>query len=256
MEQRRQYKNPPIEEALCQFRFPSGREWDSTIPSRLQVKLGDEYAGEQKERRVLEVKSQVQEGIPSSLRSNDELTRIHLPTKSGKRLIGVGPDVLSVHMLRPYQNPDKPACGGWEEFSCRIRQALGMYYEVVEPTGVSGIGIRYINKILIPEGTVKVEDYLKCALSEVDELPDLVRNFMSHVDYLYEDGVRLLVSQGPSNAPSGHVCFLLSLDVIWKGIEPVAQDKALEIVEILRGREREAFEAVITDKTRELFNAA
>ncbi len=256
MEQRRQYKNPPIEEALCEFHFRSGQDWDSTIPSRLQVELGDEYAGKTRTQRVLEMELQVRKDLPPSLRPSDELVRTYLLTKSGKRLIGVGTDVLSVHMLRPYQNPNKPTCGGWEEFSSRIRQALGVYYEVAKPTGVSGISIRYINKILIPEEKVKVEDYLRCALSEVDELPDLVSNFMSRVDYLYEDNVRLLISQGRSNAPPDQICFLLSLDVIWKDEEPVAQDRAMERVQDLRDRERKAFEAVITDKARELFDAA
>ncbi len=42
MNQRRRYRNPPIEEALCEFRYPPGQEWDLTIPCKFYLRLGDE----------------------------------------------------------------------------------------------------------------------------------------------------------------------------------------------------------------------
>ena len=43
MQERRRYRNPPIEEALCEFRFKPGRDWDLTIPGKLQAAIGEEY---------------------------------------------------------------------------------------------------------------------------------------------------------------------------------------------------------------------
>ena len=45
MHQHHRYKNPPIEEALCEFRFKPGQDWDFTIPGKLQTEFGDEYTG-------------------------------------------------------------------------------------------------------------------------------------------------------------------------------------------------------------------
>ena len=255
MQQRHRYKNPPIEEALCEFRFKPGRDWNLTIPGKLQTEFGDEYTGKPREHIVVEVGLEAREGKPSNVRYGEGLARVQLVTKDGKRMVGVGRDVLSVHMLRPYQDSARTDGGGWDEFRPRISEALGAYWKVAEPLGVDRIGIRYINQIIIPQKTVKVASYLKCALSEVSELPNLLKNFMSRVEYAYPDGVSLVLSQGSIDASSDHVGFLLDLDVIWGSTEPVARDEALAKVRDLRGRERVAFETVITDKAREIFDA-
>ena len=39
MQGRRRYRNPPIEEALCEFYFDPSEEWDLTIPGKLHTSL-------------------------------------------------------------------------------------------------------------------------------------------------------------------------------------------------------------------------
>ena len=56
-------------------------------------------------------------------------------TEDQTRAVGVGPDVLSVHMLRPYQRPEPPEESGWDEFRPRIATALKAYWDVAEPVG-------------------------------------------------------------------------------------------------------------------------
>ena len=255
MQPRRRYKNPPIEEALCEFRFKPGRAWDLTVPGKLQAAIGDEYMGKPQEQRVVQVGLQVQQDKPSNLQLGEGLARVQLVTRNGKRMVGIGPDVLSIHMLRPYQDPGEPERIGWDEFQARIETALDAYLKVAQPLGVVRVGIRYINKIVIPTGTVTVEEYLKCALPVVNGLPDHLTSFMSRVDYTYADDVRIVLSQGSIDSPTNHVSLLLDLDVIWEHREAVDREKALNLVNDLRDRERAAFEAVITDKARELFDA-
>ena len=255
MSKRRRYKNPPIEEALCEFRFEPGREWDLTIPGKLQTELGEEYSGKPRQGRVVEVELDTQKGDSPNLRYREGFAKVQLVTEDDKRMVGVGQDVLSIHMFRPYQNPSDPESSGWDEFKPRILTALAAYKKVSEPVGVRRIGIRYINKIVVPEKKVEVEEYLKCALPVVSGLPDRLNNFMSRVDYAYEDGVHLVLSQGLTDAPPDHIGFLLDLDIIWESLESIPLEEALEKTEDLRVREREAFETVITDKARELFDA-
>ena len=256
MRQRRRYKNPPIEEAICEFRFKPGPDWDLTIPGKLQAKLGDEYTGKPRERRRVEVGIEAQLGKPSNLRYGEELAMVQLVTKDGKRMVGVGSDILSVSMLRPYHDVSRPGGSGWDEFKPRIADALDAYRSVAEPVGVFRIGIRYINKIAILQNEIRVENYLKCALPDVDGLPDRLNNFISRVEYVYEDGVRLVLSQGLIQAPSDDFGFLLDLDVIWENATPIVLDDALSRVKDLRNRERDAFETVITDEARKLFDAS
>ena len=255
MNQRRRYRNPPIEEALCEFRFLPGQEWDLTIPGKLHVTLGNEYSGKPQEQKVVDIALNAEEGQPPKMSYGEGLAKVQLVTKDGKRQVGIGKDVLSVHMLRPYQDPSHPVRSGWDEFQPRISAALDAYWKVAKPVGVCRIGIRYINKIVIPQKAVEVKKYLRCALPVVSGFPEQLRHFMSRVDYAYEDGVRIVLSQGSINAPPDHVGFLLDLDVIWESGDAIAKDEALLKAGNLRDRERTAFEAVITNKARELFDA-
>ena len=254
MAQRRQYRNPPIEEALCEFRFEPNQEWDLTIPGRLHVKLSEEYSGKPQGRKVVGVSLNAEQGQQAKLSYSEEL-KVQLVTQDGKRMVAVGQDVLSIHMLRPYQDPQRPDHSGWDEFQDRIKKALAVYWDVVQPKGVLRVGIRYINKIIIPKEE-EVSSYLKCALPDVEGLPGHLNNFLSRVNYVYDDGVRLVLAQRSIDAPPpSQVEFLLDLDVIWENTEPVDKNKALVKAVDLRDRERDAFEAVITDKARELFDA-
>ncbi len=152
MEQPRRYRNPPIEEALCEFRFQPDQDWDLTIPGKLHAKLSDEYAGKPQQQMAVEVGLEAQGGRPSKLKYDEGLARVQLVTENGQRMVGVGPDVLSVHMLRPYS--------GWTEFQPQISEALNAYWMVAQPTGVSRIGVRYINKIIASQTPVEVESYV------------------------------------------------------------------------------------------------
>ena len=255
MDQRHRYKNPPIEEALCEFRFNPGEEWDLTIPGKLQTEFGDEYSGKPREQKAVQVGLDFQDGKPSNLQYGEGLARVQIVTKDGNRMIGVGRDALSIHMLHPYHDPHCPDRSGWDEFKPRISAALDAYWRVAKPEGVCRIGIRYINKIVIPGETVRVERYLKCALPEVDILPDRLTNFISRSEYIYDDSVRLILSQGSIISQMEPLSFLLDVDVISESIETVNRNMALEMVDDLHTRVENAFEALITDKARELFNA-
>lgn len=250
---RRQYSNPPIEEAVCEFHFHPNQEWNLTVPGRLHAELGSEYSGKPQEQKGVEVVLEAQKEGPSTLKYGEGLARVQLVTENGKRRVGVGQNVLSVHMMRPYNNPSDSESGGWDEFQPRIEKAFDAYWKITQPKGVRRIGIRYINKIVIPQTAARIENYLKCALPDVDGLPDRVNNFMSRVDYAYADGVRLVLSQGSINALADHIEFLLDLEVVWENTEPIAKNDALKVVEDLRNRERKAFEIVITEETRNLF---
>lgn len=247
MPQRRSYKNPPIEEALCELRFTPGQDWDFTIPSKLHTELGDDYTGRPQQQKVVEV--ELKGGGDEPVRYGERLGMVQLVTEDGKRIVGVEPDMLSVHMLRPYSEQ-----GGWSEFRLRIEKALDAYWKVAQPKGVKRVGMRYINKIVVPQNRVQVGKYIKCALPVVNGLPGHQNSTMSRVDYSYEDGVRLVLSHWSINEGPNQVGLLLDLDIIWENTEPVEQDEAMLKIGDLRTRERDAFETVITDEARRLFN--
>ena len=254
MAEQRRYRTPPIEEALCEFRFAPGDEWDLTMPGKLHTKLDNAYPGKPTQQILARVDVQLAKGKPFSVQYQHDANKVQFHSEDGTRLVGVGEDNLSVHMLRPYQSPERGEQVGWEEFRCRISTALGAYWTVAAPVGVRRVSVRYVNKIMMPKDA-EVRDYLLCALPNVGGLPRSVLGLASRVEYRYEDSAHLVLSQGTALDPSGQPAVLLDLDVIWESESALDIDQALEMAQSLRDREREAFEAVITDKAREIFDA-
>lgn len=254
MSERRRYRNPPIEEALCEFRFAPGVEWDPTMPGKLHTELANAYPSKPSKQILARVSVERTEGKAPRVRYQEDIDKVQFHTENGTRLVGVGEDTLSVHMLRPYQSPECGEQGGWEEFRWRTAAALQAYRSVAAPIGIQRVSVRYVNKIIVPKDA-EISDYLLCALPQVDRLPDSVLGVASRVEYRYEDGAHLILSQGTAHDPSGQLAVLLDLDVVWESKSHLELDRAEEMVQSLRDREREAFEAVITESAREIFDA-
>ena len=86
--------------------------------------------------------------------------------------------------------------------------------------------------------------------------PSRFVNFFSRVEYLYEDQpIKVILTFANTPAPEDKFAFLLDIDLIWENAaHPLQLEKAIDTVDDLRKRERDMFELLITDQTRELFN--
>lgn len=255
MENRRIYKNPPIEQAICEFRFEPGMEWNLIIPGKFHIALNEAYP-KTRQQTVVEFGLEVRDGKPFELRHGEGLGNVQLVNENDNRTVDVGVDFLSISMMRPYQSPDNPK-SGWDEFKHRIKEALHEYWGVAQPMGVKRIGVRYINRIIVPDKTANVTEYLKCIFPDLSELSGLsgqVNGYISRTEFSYEDGVGLVLSQGKLPNQTTASEFILDIDVVWRSENIIGQDDALRKVEDLRDRERTAFESSITDEARGLFD--
>lgn len=251
---RRRYRNPPIEEAVCEFRFLPGRDWDLTIPGKLHTKLAEAYPGPPRQQRTTELTVEGDGASPGGATIRQGISRVHLATADARRLVGVGKDLLSVHLLRPYQ-PDEQS-GGWNEFRRRITEAVRAYWSVAEPSGVLRIALRYINRIALPGGLQDAPRFVRYGIESPNDIPERPLRYFASREYVYEDGVRLHLMHG---TPGGEVEpseVFLDLEVVWEAAEAITEDDAVARTVMLRDRERRVFESLITDWARESFDAA
>ena len=258
----KRYRNPPIQEALCEFRFAPSRDWDLTIPGKLHNEVIREYGAQPQEQRVFQATLKTSEDGSPEMQGHEEIAKIMLANGDGTRMIGVGGDIVSVHMMEPYQTPSSPEKSGWEEFQPRIKQALNAYWNVAIPLGVTRIGIRYINRITVPEKekTSSIKSYLKtlvkCAPPDIGDFPGTMKNMTSRVEYDCGGSVTLVLSQYLIGLEPAPLNFFLDIDVIWNTSgAPITQEDALTKTDRLKQQENEVFEALITDRAREHFNA-
>ncbi|MCY4171774.1 MAG: TIGR04255 family protein [Bacteroidetes bacterium] len=118
------YRNPPIIEAICEFHFAPSSGWDPTLLGKLHAKLKGDYIGRPRRWESIDFGVKIQGDASPKFQVGEGPEEIQLITKNEKRIIGVGPDVLSIHMLSPYLDPAYSDGTGWTEFQSRIKEAL------------------------------------------------------------------------------------------------------------------------------------
>jgi uncharacterized protein (TIGR04255 family) len=243
----KKYKNPPIEEALCEFAFASETpQIDFTLPGKLvNHEKTKEYSGPSRTQNVQTIMAPVN-AAPFAV--HDAVARIQMPTPDGKKLLAVGANTLSVSILKPYD--------GWEAFKPRLEAALTAYSEVTGQTNVQRIGLRYINRIIVPTPDANASEYLTQVNWAHESLGILQNSFMSREEYLQADGARIIVQQVTLlPADPGTTEYLIDVDAVWNAGLVEGLDAIMAKAEELHTIEGLAFEGLITTKSRELFDA-
>ncbi len=239
------YENPPLIEALCEFRFEPSQPWDWTIPGLVYDKVKSEYP-KKRQQNIVEVELRAeQEELAQRLKGG--IARMQFLRPDEQALIQVGPDLLTVNHLKPYPT--------WQAFKARIVHALKIYREVANPKGIRRIGLRYINKIEIPEQGVAIEDYLLAVPKVPEAVPQIFATFVQRVEIPFEQANGMLVLQSGTvrDEHRGGTVFMLDLDFFTLQADKLTLDSAMEWVENAHGQVERTFEACVTDKARALF---
>jgi len=247
IQKRWSYTNPPIQEAVVEFHLNPTEEWDLTIPGKFHqhALIKNLYQGKPRHQQI-QVGSALRTKDKAELSIKSGVGRVLLPDESGTKVVGIGSNLVSVISLKPYE--------GWESYQSRIADALSAYWDIANPRGVIRIGLRYINKVVFEGDSGDLGKYLKNFTGYVKGLPP-IREFGSAVIHNYDDSMVLRISLASSDAPENYCGVIVDLDVIWHGEEEGSIEKILQIVDTLHRREGEAFETLITENAREVFNA-
>lgn len=241
----KKYKNPPIVEALCEFQFVPGQPWDFTIHGLFYEKISSEFPDKQQQMGIgIRVK---QEAGAIQHEVLQPPNRMQFFRKDKSALIQVGPDLLVVNHLKPY-----PA---WEVFKPLILDNLNKYIAVAQPKGFKRIGLRYINKIDIPEKSIETTDYFNFYPHIPVELPQIHEAFNIRVEIPHQENRDRILLTFVSTIPEKPevLSFLLDLDYVMILPEKVAVEQAGEWLEQAHEIIESTFEACITDKCRNLF---
>ena len=241
----RVYENPPIVEAVCEFRFQPSQTWDWTIPGLVYDKVKHQFPQKRQQAAVqVELRAE-EEKFAQSVRPG--VVRMQFVREDGRALIQVGPNLLSVNHLKPYPK--------WGVFKHMIHQALEVYWQVTSPQSFRRIGLRYINRIEMPANQVKIEDYLLSVPTVPKAAPQTFAGWAQRVEIPFENMNGMLVLQSGNLHEEGQmgIVFLLDLDFITLRADRVTSDSAAEWVERAHSEVESTFEACVTDKARELF---
>lgn len=248
MTERRRYKNPPIEQAICEFRFAPERAWDPTLAGRLPgIRL--EYDGQVQELRQLEWTLSESGTLSPALTFKEGPPRVRFESKGAHRAVEISPSILSVQASRPY-------IGWFEDFRPRVHAAFGEFCEVTKPDGVVRIGIRYINRIRLADRLESLAVYFRYLPQVPSGIPQGIAKTQNRSQFNYGDGTKLLLTFAGAEIEGGATDVVLDLDMSWESSgECMPLADALTTADDLRRKERDAFEAIITDEARRIFDA-
>lgn len=247
-DERREYQDPPIVEALCQFTFAKQLEWNVAIPGQLFEKLRSNYPKSPASQEVVQASftPQANEG-DANLTVNRGEQRILYSDKTGSRLFIANSVAASANSLRPYE--------GWPSLRRRLVDGFERLNEVVSVPGVSRVSIRYINRISVPLQAVDTDEYFTIPVRTAEAGKAGYSGFVSRVESVLRDGktqANTIFASMPSENPS-EVNFLLDFEFYRDYNIPIELEGAYTDADELKVAENQEFESSITDKARELF---
>lgn len=148
----------------------------------------------------------------------------------------------------------------WETFSAEAWEHWSDYQRVARAIKVSRIGVRYVNKIDIPNASIEIKDYLRTAVDVSPYLPQLTAGyFLQVVVPLSHFNAAATITSTIVPPPSvDHTSLILDIDT-WRTVDialasTAAGDSITEVLNTLREAKNYVFEACITDATRGLIS--
>jgi len=240
----RRYRNPPIVEAVCEFRFPPDSPWDLTIPGLVYERLKGTFP---QKRPAPAFGFGIRLGQGSVEQRLEPTTRMQFLRQDGNVLVQVGPNLLAVNHLKPYP--------GWEAFVPMIQQAYRAYVETAPPTAIQRIGLRYINRVELPGPRVELEEYLNFYPHLGDDLPQDYGEFTVRIQTAFNalrDGLQMTLTSADAGNADVNV-FVLDMDYFLAKPGTITTNEAFSWVNEAHDRLEQIFEGCISDKLRQLF---
>jgi uncharacterized protein (TIGR04255 family) len=244
LRERHVYKNAPIREALCELSFIPFEHWNPSRVGQFYERIRGRFDG-----------APVQESIFQATAPHGNQVRIS-PLRSkfvsadGRYATMLTNNTISVHAMPPY--------GGWsEEFRPVLEETLAHWVSVAGDMQFEQVVVRYINDLvfdIVPD--FKMEDYLHNTPTVPAGMSNTLASVLNQFQVL-DDNCRSLVQVTLSVQPDDGTVRVV-LDIVVNNqpaSETLGLAEALQRIEELRQLERGAFEACITDKLREKFDA-
>lgn len=244
----RTLKNPPIVEAMLdvQVIFPNGIELGKL--AALHDQFQKSYP-KKDEVRILQFNIQQQLGQAPVASSHDHgVQGYRFFAPDGKQIIQCRQNGFTFNRLAPY--------GSWEDFIAVARFAWESYRKAFPEIQVIRIGVRYINRIIIPiiDGKINLENYFTIDLPGPKNHGLICSHFLEHS--VFQDpetglGINWVFAQQASNDPS-KLPIVLDIDVYASGTQATENDPA-QTWETMRKLKNQLFFSTFSERGLELF---
>lgn len=238
------YKSAPITEAVIELKFSEPIDWSAI--EKVSAKLVGEYPQNQNIQTF---------NVHVSLEGNESPSAAVLP-QLGHRRASIDMTELLVLTSAAFVSSQLAPYPGWNAFYERFVRDWKVWKRVVGFKEISRIGVRYINRIDIPISgpIVEFENYLN-VYAKIPDVLGPVGGYAAQAVLPQADiGCTLRLNSAVVPSPIlDHMSILFDQDIA-KEVDPPQSDGDIsDLLNRIRVKKNEVFEACITDRARELF---
>jgi uncharacterized protein (TIGR04255 family) len=229
--ERVQFENPPLVEAVCEFRFAEIGVQQVLVPGRYYERVKAEYSGIESKRGV-----GVQAGGQEVTMATEEITVFR--NQTANRLVQLGSGMLAINQLRPYFN--------YPTFRKEIEARLADYRAVASPKKITRIGLRYINHVPVAEGK-SLETVLNVGIKAPPSLPEKPDPYLVRLVFSYaagRDNLILITTKAPGYQDVSRT--VLDLDYVLVKPDQIEDQELLRWVDNAHDTIEEVFHACVT----------
>lgn len=231
----RHLSRPPIVEAVLDFRtrLPAGLNSEALDAAASEVSV--DYPTRKQQWMIEGSFAFAIEGDQPVSSSSRRPNGFVYHSKDGKQVAQFRLDGFTFSRLAPYTS--------WDEVVPEAFRLWNIYRRVAQPEGLFRVGVRYINRIRLPEAPRELNDLLTSAPQVPPGLPQTVMGFLAQVLVpLDMPSTKANIIQALGALPAAPPGFLLlDIDVIREEELDVADDILRPIFERLRDFKNKAF---------------
>ncbi len=244
--ERRLYPKAPIIEAIISLSVELPKKYGIEA-FRSFCELDPSYT-EDAEERMFSISMQPGEVAPQQ---KGEISGLRFVSSDRRYICVCRETSFAVSRLAPYED--------WEKFRTEARRLWELYATRFSPVKVTGLSVRYINRIEIPWTEAQQVDfrwYFRTFPEVSTDLDVGMAGFHMRLDMpLASIGARLILNQAmlpPASPSPASISVLFDSDIV-SSLDALEEGTMWERLEVLRTAKNDVFESCITNLTRELF---
>lgn len=246
------YPYPPIQEAVCELRFPAGpNTWDLVFPGLIYSELRESFPRRIQQEQPEQVFS-VSFGNPQQFLGGFHPGDPSQAMKIWKQdsedgAITIAPNRLSISNYPPYP--------GWEDFHSSIEKAYAAYRSIAAPGSIERVGLRYINVLNFGTNAISPAAFFNYYPNIGESLPQANQNIRMSVEFAYQDLrdiARLQLATRPGSTDNS-IAVQLDIDYFLVISGSIGLEQIGEWLHEAHSAIVDLFEGSITEQTREMF---
>ncbi len=237
-------QNPPIQEAILDFRLNFAAPPDKARFSELAATLKDFYP---KSDDLSRHQAQFRiDGSNSQISQASAFVGVKFQSLDGRFVFQAQTDGFTLSRLQPYLS--------WENLLDEAKKIWPFFEQAMQPITLHRIACRYINQFEVPIGRFELNEYLVCAPEIPKELPQGInRYFLQQEIPAPHCGAVVLLTQALEPSSTTAIQFIIDIDVFKVETYEIQEQKWWNDLESLRELKNQFFFKSITEKAKELF---